>query len=143
MKKGGILNARLMGELTALRHRDKFVICDVGLPIPKDATTVDLALVEGIPSFMQTLKAVLNEIIVEEVVIFDVLKQYNAETEEEIRGLFKNQKLRCVPPDEFGELVNDAKLFIRTAEFKPCSNILLYSASGVPFLADPLDIICK
>lgn len=70
MKKRGILNAQLMSELTKLRHTDKMVICDAGFPIPKDATVVDVSLIAGVPTLPQVLKAVLNEIIVEEYAIF-------------------------------------------------------------------------
>ena len=79
MKKNGLLNAELMGELTKLRHQDKFVICDIGFPIPRGAKVVDVSLVEGLPSFLQVLKAVLNEVIVEDYVIFDFMKDYNVE----------------------------------------------------------------
>ena len=51
MKKKGILNAQLLGELAKLRHTDKLVICDAGYPIPKDGNVVDVSLTEGVPSF--------------------------------------------------------------------------------------------
>ena len=35
MKKTGILNAQLMGLITALGHKDQFMIADAGMPIPK------------------------------------------------------------------------------------------------------------
>ena len=75
----GILNAQLMGELTKIRHEDIIVICDIGFPIPKGSNVVDVSLVEGLPTFPQVLKAVLNEIIVESYTIFDIMKKYNQE----------------------------------------------------------------
>lgn len=47
MKKTGILNARLMGLITALGHKDTFMIADAGMPIPKGVEIVDLVLVGG------------------------------------------------------------------------------------------------
>ncbi len=143
MKKGGILNAQLMGSLTALRHGDKFVICDVGLSLPHDAMVVDLALIAGIPSFMQTFKAVLNEIIVEEGILPEPIQQYNSEINQEIKSIIKKQKLSCLPIEDFNEKIKEAKLYIRTAEFAPCSNIILFSASGVPCLAEPMNVVCE
>jgi D-ribose pyranase len=143
MKKSGILNAELLFHLTKLRHMDKMVICDAGYPIPEGAVCVDVSLTAGIPTFMQTLKAVLNELIFEEYYIFDNMKDYNSEYYNEIRSLFLKQKATEVSMSGFQQLCADAKLFVRTGELLPCSNILLISASGVPMLCEPLDIICN
>lgn len=91
MKKTGILNAELMGELTKIRHKDKLVICDAGFPIPKGANVVDVSLVAGIPSMLQVLKAVLNEIIVEDYTVFDAMKEANPEYYIFLTGIFKAQ----------------------------------------------------
>ena len=48
MKKNGLLNAELMGELTKLRHQDKFVICDIGFPIPKGGQSGGRVLSGGV-----------------------------------------------------------------------------------------------
>lgn len=143
MKKRGILNAELICELTKLRHLDSLVICDIGFPIPKGAKVVDVSLVAGIPSFAQTLKAILNEMIFEEYVIFDFMKDYNQENYNLVKTLLIKQKAREVPMDDFIEIVNDVKLFIRTGETRPASNILLVSASGVPEISDEFDVICE
>ena len=51
MKKFGILHPELMREITALGHYDSFVICDMAFPIPREAKRIDLAFIEGVPSF--------------------------------------------------------------------------------------------
>ena len=109
MKKTGILNAQLIGELAKIRHQDKLVICDIGFPIPKGAVVVDVSLVEGIPTFMQVLKAVLNEIIVEDYTVFDFMKQYNTEYYDQIQEFFVNQTHSEVSMPEFIELSKEAK----------------------------------
>ena len=130
MKKSGVLNANLMYELTKLRHLDKLVICDAGFPIPKGATVVDVSLVAGIPTFMQTLKAVLNEMIFEEYIIFDFMKVHNKEYYDEVKEIFVNQKSSEISMEDFIE-VSKAKLFIRTGELKLASIFSLHSATGV------------
>ena len=130
MKKNGILNAQLLCELTKLRHTDKLVICDAGYPIPKGSSVVDVSLTEGIPSFEQTLRAVVNEIVVEEYTAFRAMEEKNADCYRLITELFKNQKSSFVTMPEFQKLAEDAKLFIRTGELRPASNLLLVSASG-------------
>lgn len=140
MKKTGILNAQLIGELTKLRHQDKLVICDAGFPIPKDANVVDVSLVAGIPTFMQVLKAVLNEMIIEEYTIFDFMCQYNTEYYEKLKKIFVNQKAIEIPMPDFIEASKEAKLFIRTGELRPASNIMLTSATGVREMNEIFDI---
>lgn len=133
MKKNGILNARLMEELTKLRHYDTMVICDIGYPIPADANVVDLSLVAGIPTFMQTLKAVLNEVNFAEYTIFDFMEEANKEYYDELKQIFKNQEGHQVSMDEFREITKDANVFVRTGEIRPASNIYLVSSSGDPW----------
>ena len=141
MKKRGILNAQLMSELTKLRHTDKMVICDAGFPIPKDATVVDVSLIAGVPTLPQVLKAVLNEIIVEEYAIFDIMEEANKEYYDFVKETFKDkQKYSEVSMPEFQKMTADAKFYVRTGELAPCSNIMLVSASGVDIFCDPMDI---
>lgn len=140
MKKSGVLNANLMYELTKLRHLDKLVICDAGFPIPKGATVVDVSLVPEIPTFMQTLKAVLNEMIFEEYIIFNFMKVHNKEYYDEVKEMFVNQKSSEISMEDFIEVSKEAKLFIRTGELKPASNILLTSATGVREMNETLNI---
>ena len=131
MKKDGVLNARLMEKISGLGHFDSFVICDMGFPVPKDAAVVDLALVRGIPGFMQTLKAILGEVVVQEIILMDAVKEANSLLNEQISEIFKQQEIKYKSFDEFRNIGNDAKFFVRTAEDAPCSNMILISASGV------------
>lgn len=142
MKKTGILNAELSGELTKLRHLDCLVICDAGFPIPKGAQIVDISLIAGIPTFLQTLKAVLNELIFEEYYIFDFMEAANKEYFDTTTSLLAALKSNPISMDEFRSLSSHAKLFIRTGELRPASNILLVSASGVAGFCEQFNVIC-
>ena len=130
MKKSGILNARLLCELTKLRHKDKLVICDAGFPIPVGANVADISLVAGLPDFPQVLKAVVNEIVFEDYIVFDVMKEKNPEYYQLLKDLFQAQSHLEVSMDQFIAIAQNAKLFVRTGELKPASNLLLTSASG-------------
>lgn len=141
MKKKGILNAQLLGELAKLRHTDKLVICDAGYPIPKDGNVVDVSLTEGVPSFEQTLRAVVNEMVLEEYVAFRVMQEKNPDCYRLVTELFRNQKSAFVTMPEFLELAKDAKLFIRTGELRPASNLLLVSASGTAPAVEKYNVV--
>src|SRR2546430_12186266 len=75
MKKSGILNAELMRVITSMGHTDRVVITDSGLPIPPSVLRIDLALSSGVPSFAQTLQAVLNELHVESATVAEEMRQ--------------------------------------------------------------------
>lgn len=131
MKKKGVINAQLMKELTELGHFDSFVICDMGFPIPKDAVKVDLTVIPGLPRFLPVLKACLNEVVVQEMVLLDGIKTANGQLHEKIMALVNNQEVRYCSLNEFREQTANVKFFVRSAETMPCSNIALVSASGV------------
>lgn len=141
MKKGGIINKKLMGALAGLGHTDSIVITDAGLPIPKECEVIDLALVDGIPGFLDTVKAVLGEIIVEEAVIFKPMREANPEMYRTLDEMMPNQKKRLLDGDDFIGEVKKSKIVVRTAEFSPCCNMILYSASGVKEMCGKLDIV--
>mgnify|MGYP005825849859 CR=1 FL=1 len=130
MKKSGILNAQLLCELTKLRHKDKLLICDAGFPIPAGGNVVDISLVAGLPSLPQTLQAVVQELIFEDYAVMSAMPEKNPEYYRLVTELFQAQSHVEVPMDEFIALAQDVKLFIRTGELRPASNLMLTSASG-------------
>lgn len=65
MKRSGILNGTLAGELARLGHTDQVLICDSGMPIPRDVPTVDLAFQAGIPAFGDVFDGVVDELVIE------------------------------------------------------------------------------
>ena len=69
MKKIGLLNQPLSAVIAGLGHTDTLVIADAGLPIPTTTQRIDLALVNGVPTFLETLQAVLVEMQVERAII--------------------------------------------------------------------------
>ncbi len=128
MKRGGIINARLAGELARLGHTDLVVVCDAGLPIPTGPAVVDLAFRLGVPSFETVLSGLLEEIVVE-----------GATAAEETReNPDVARVLHDLPPDlglvthyELKRMTAGAKLVVRTGEATPYANVIL--RCGVAF----------
>lgn len=143
MKKTGIINPELIRELTGLGHFDSFVICDMGFPVPRDGIKIDLTLVEGQPRFLPVLKACLGEVVVQELVLLDGIKEANKELHGHILDMVHNQEIYYVSLPQFREKAREAKFYIRTGETMPCSNILLVSASGVRERVDKYNIAIK
>lgn len=142
MKKTGILNAELNYHLSLMRHTDKIMICDAGFPVPEGKTLVDVSLVAGLPTVEQVFKAVCNDILLESITVAEGFKKIHAELFDEIENRFLNHEIKQIKSPEMFDLAyeRDVKLFIRTGDVKPCGNMILSSASGVPRVFDSLNV---
>ncbi len=69
MRKTQLLNSEIGTVISQMGHTDSLAIGDYGLPIPMDVQRIDLALTKNLPTFIDTLKAVLLELQIEEVLI--------------------------------------------------------------------------
>ncbi len=131
MKKHGILNPHLSRVIAELGHTDALVVADAGLPIPAGVERIDLALTDGIPSFMDVLKAVLGEMQVERAVIAHEMPTKSSHLYAQIGEIMKGCPIGEVPHEEFKLLTARSRAIVRTGEFTPYANIILYS--GVVF----------
>lgn len=131
MRKTKLINSEISYVVSKLGHTDSLTIGDCGLPIPDDVQRIDLALKYGVPSFLETLDTVLEELCVEEIIIASEIEDKNAEMYEKIKKRFKNINIIKVSHEEFKELTKTSKAVVRTGECTPYSNIIL--KSGVVF----------
>ncbi len=130
MRENGIINSRLLYLLADLKHTDSCVIADAGLPIPKDAECVDLALIKGAPSFKQVLAAVMKEMTLESYIIAGETKAENPDTYRAIKESLCDYPGKSVSHEELKKISREAKFIIRTGEVTPYSNIILISSPG-------------
>ena len=131
MKKTGILNQDLLNVMGSLGHTDRIVVCDAGLPIDKNAERIDLAVTKGIVKFMDVLRPLLNELVVEKIILAREIVTKSPAMHREIVALTKGIPLELVSHEEFKKLTRDAKAIIRTGECTPYANVILQS--GVNF----------
>lgn len=85
MKKRGILNSEIATVLSKMGHTDMIVIADCGLPIPDEVKRIDLALEQGLPSFLKTLDVILEDIVVEKVTLAHEIKDQNPTLDLEVK----------------------------------------------------------
>lgn len=131
MKKTGLLNQPLSAAIAGLGHTDALIIADAGLPIPAGPQRIDLALCAGIPSFLDTLCAVLGEMQVERVVIAGEMLAASPALHAQILALFGDTSVETVPHTRFKQMTAEARAVVRTGEFTPYANVILFS--GVVF----------
>ena len=134
MKKTPLLNVALSRLIASLGHGDMLVIGDAGLPVPPGVELIDLALTQGIPDFVSTLKVVLSEMQVESHVLAEeiLLKQPLAlPVLEALTAKGAIGERRLLSHEEFKQLSRRARAIVRTGECQPYSNIVL--VAGVTF----------
>ena len=131
MKKSTLINSEISYEISKMGHTDSIVVCDSGLPIPSGVKRIDLALKKGLPTFLDTLDTILEELEVEEVVIAKEIIKASKDLYKEIEKRFANITITTVSHEDFKMLTKESKAIVRTGEFTPYANIIL--KSGVVF----------
>ena len=131
MKKDGIVNQDLLNVMGSLGHTDRIVVCDEGLPIDKNVKRIDLSITKGIVKFMDVLKPLLNELVVEKIILAQEIVTKSPAMYKEILAQTKGIPVELVSHEEFKKLTKDTKAIIRTGECTPYTNIILQS--GVNF----------
>jgi D-ribose pyranase len=131
MKKTGVLNKDLSEVVASLGHQDTLVIADAGLPIPTETRRIDLALTEGIPSFLDTLRVVLTEMQVERAIVAEEMLKVSPKVYQAIKELLGDVSIETATHLVFKEQTRSARAVIRTGEFTPYANVIL--VSGVVF----------
>ena len=131
MKKTTLLNSEISAVIAEMGHTDSLAIGDCGLPIPEDTKRIDIALIRNIPTFIDTLKGVLEELQIEEVILAEEMKIMSLELYEETIKVIGNVKVILVSHEQFKDKLKKCKAVVRTGEQTPYANIIL--KSGVVF----------
>lgn len=127
MKRSGILNSAVNARLATLGHGHLVVVTDCGMPLPESSAVVDLALVQGTPTFREVLRAVLADVEVESSLIATEASGTSVEATVRAEGLSPG----TVSHEELKALLPDARLIVRTGEATPYANVAL--RCGVTF----------
>ncbi len=139
MKKGTVLNAEISSVISRLGHTDTLVIGDAGLPIPQGPQRIDLALTHGIPSFIQVLENVCQEMQVEAAILADEIKKYNPALHDLLLEFFfqlqqhqgNTIEIRYTRHEQFKQQTATSLAMIRSGECSPYANVIL--CAGVTF----------
>ncbi|GEP19853.1 D-ribose pyranase [Pediococcus argentinicus] len=131
MKKTKVINSDISRVIAQMGHFDKLSIGDAGMPVPMTTEKIDLAVDNGIPSFMQVLNNVLEELEVQRIYLAEEIKTENPEMLKQIQDRLPETPITFMPHDDMKQDLNNVHAFIRTGEMTPYSNIIL--ESGVVF----------
>jgi D-ribose pyranase len=131
MKKTTLLQSDLSYVIATLGHLDTLVIADAGLPIPAESVRIDLALTQGVPGAVQTIKVILDEMKVERVILAEEAKNHNPTFLADVQTLLPDVPVEFVPHTELKTRTASARAVVRTGEFAPYANVIL--VAGVVF----------
>lgn len=131
MITSGITHSGLARHLAGLRHTERFVVCDSGLPLG-EVPTVDLGYRYGAASFVDVVRTVLPELTLER----SWISQDMIETNATCLGALTMLGLSPEPMDHerFKREALTAKFAIRTGEATFYANVICQA--GVPFVRD-------
>lgn len=130
MKKAGVLHSELSRIIAGLGHTQTLVIADYGLPVPSNVQLIDLAISREVPSFIDVLSTVLEELTVESATIATEIDVANIRVFNEIKRLMACP-LEKIPHETFKGELQHAVAVVRTGEHSPYANIIL--RAGVVF----------
>lgn len=129
MKKGRVINQPIASVISGLGHGDTITIADAGLPIPNGTTRIDLALTTGVPSFLQTLQVVLEELFVERAIIAAEMRSISPQVFDALSEILGDVPVETTPHDSFKKQSAESKAIIRTGEFTPYANVILIAGA--------------
>jgi D-ribose pyranase len=129
MLKTGILNPRLNDLLARIRHTNTLVIADRGFPFWPQIETVDIALVDDLPTVLQVLNAIRANFNIGKAWMAREFLENNEESTREafaaaLRGIAFTHEAHA----DFKKRVPSAVGLIRTGDTIPYANLILESA---------------
>jgi D-ribose pyranase len=129
MLKTGILNPAVLSLLARVRHTNTLVIADRAFPSWPHLETVDLSLVDDIPTVLQVLDAIRPDFVIGRVYTAEEFKQQNDKTRQRaLSARLTGIPLVFEPHLEFKKRVPLAVGLIRTGDTVPYSNLIIESA---------------
>jgi len=131
MKKCGIMHRELSAVIAGMGHGDKLMVCGSAFPIPPGAIRIELALEPGLPAFMDVVRIICKELLVERIIIAEETRETSPHRFKELVSYFEGVNIQIVPQSSLKEHAITAKACVRTGECTPFSNVVL--VSGVIF----------
>jgi D-ribose pyranase len=124
----GILNPHLLHLLARVRHTNALVIADRGFPFWPEIETVDISLIDGVPTVLQVLAAVRQNFVVTDVYMAEEFLTVNSPATRQAFGTsLSGARVVYEPHLEFKRRVPGAIGLIRTGETVQYANMVLIS----------------
>ena len=128
MLKTRILNPEVLSLVARVRHTNALVIADQGFPFWPQIETLDISLMDDIPTVLQVLSALQPEFkIIQAYMAREFRKTNTRATQDIFTKAFGNIPLTYEPHIEFKKRVPGTIGLIRTGDTLPYANMILVS----------------
>ena len=128
MLKSGILNPAILSLLARIRHTNLLVIADRGFPYWPTIETVDISLVDGIPSVVQVVNALRPAYdFTQAYMAQEFLAENTPAVQAQFKAALAGIPLAYEPHVDFKKRVPQAIGLIRTGDITQYSNLILVS----------------
>ena len=124
MLKTGILNPRVLELIARIRHTNTLVIADRGFPFWPQIETVDISLVDDVPTVLQVLNALFGKAWMAK----EFLRANDKRTQANFVAALKGSSVKFEPHVDFKKRIPNAIGLIRTGDTTQYGNIILESA---------------
>jgi len=124
----GILNPQILSLLARVRHTNALVIADRGFPFWPMIETVDISVVDNLPTVLQLIAAVrANHHFTEAYQAEEFLNHNSSATRQKFAAALKGIPLKHEPHVDFKKRVPHAIGLIRTGDTVQYANTILIS----------------
>lgn len=128
MINSGVLNPQILSLLARIRHTNALVIADRGFPFWPQIETVDVSVVDDVPTVLQLVRAVReNHHFTEAYMAKEFLKHNFKTTAQKYRVALRSVPTKFESHIEFKKRVPDAIGLIRTGDTTQYGNVILIS----------------
>jgi D-ribose pyranase len=128
MLKTGILNPHILSLLSRVRHTNLLVIADRGLPSFPSVETIDLTLVDNIPTVLQVIAAVRQNFDSNQAFMArEFFKNNSVSTRAQFERVLAGIPITRLPHVDFKKRIPGAIGLIRTADTTQWGNVILVS----------------
>jgi D-ribose pyranase len=141
VKQRGILHPELLGLIASAGHGDVIVLTDAGLRVPSGARRIDLALTCGVPTVVDVVRAMSEELVIEAATVATEFNVWNPEV------YAATMEVLPVTPDErphqelMADMAERATAYVKTGECSAYASVAL--ACGVNYLDEAIDLYEK
>jgi D-ribose pyranase len=124
----GILNPALNSLLARVRHTNALVIADRGFPFWPHLETVDLSLVDDVPTVLEVLAAIRANFQIAQVFMAqEFIAENNRRTRAQFLATLKGLPVAFEPHVELKKRVPSAIGLVRTGDTIQYANLILVS----------------
>ncbi len=132
MKKSGVLHPELLEVIASAGHGDIIVLTDAGLRVPDGKRRIDLALACGSPSIVDTVRAVAEELVIEDAIIASEFLEWNPSVHAATLAELPVEPSSKPHAELMADMAEQAYVYVKTGECTAYASVAL--VCGVNYL---------